>query len=480
MKVSTIRNFLSHRINIAILVLLILVIVSRLIYINANYAVWWDEAEYLLLGKSFIEHTPITAWTSSRGILLPLGISLLSFLGSYETAGKIIEIISTVGVVFFTYLIGSKMYNRYVGFSAAVFTAFMWETFFISTRILTELPSAFTVTASFYFAFSYFQSKEKKYLVLTSLFSVLAIMLRYDNALILLPTFFMILSVKNMKDIVTYVLTTAISLVPLAIFNFLMYGSVFEPISKLLSLSGVLLNVSGAQYTLSNYAVSFVNLFQWPLFILFALGALYLLLKIRSYKSTILTIAILVFVIPFHRGIVDGRFLIRIEPLMLIVAACGLYFILFKFLSNLKIDSRILIGSIVLLVLAISFFNMQLGISIIESKTMTYAELKDAGAFLGATTSKDSLVITDAPPFVNYYANRRTILFPETEQEFFSLLKRDDTESLLLSLYERRPDYVSNKISNYTFLSVTNAFTKYDPKQPLVYTFKINKTALNG
>ena len=71
-------DFLKNKNQIFLIIILIIAFVLRISFFNINTALWWDEAEYLVMAKDFAFHTTISGvniwadWNPVRPVLLPL------------------------------------------------------------------------------------------------------------------------------------------------------------------------------------------------------------------------------------------------------------------------------------------------------------------------------------------------------------------------------------------------------------------------
>ncbi len=103
------------------------------------------------------------------GILYILGkitgkyVSLNDFLLSYLTdptiffiIGRVTIVLLSIGSIFFTYLIGKKLFNERVGVISALFIAFSPTHFIQSTTVKDDIPAAFFCALFFYFISIFF------------------------------------------------------------------------------------------------------------------------------------------------------------------------------------------------------------------------------------------------------------------------------------------------------------------------------------
>src|SRR3989338_559586 len=111
-KKETWKAWFADNYNKIFIAIFILAIALRLYYHNVNSAVWWDEADYLSSAKHFFFDVPYK-YNPQRGILFQLLIGILFKLGLSEAATKFfVVLLTSVGIVVLTYLLGKQMYDK--------------------------------------------------------------------------------------------------------------------------------------------------------------------------------------------------------------------------------------------------------------------------------------------------------------------------------------------------------------------------------
>ncbi len=168
-----------------------------------DQAVWWDEGDYLAVGKELFQGGARPEWWSHftviRPLLMPVTWGFLFFLHSPEWLVKMITLlIPSILSVFLLYKIGKDMYNSQVGFIAAIMLAVQWVHNFYTQRLLTDIPAMFLGLLAVYFFWSkYIKEKEAKGLYLAVIFGVLAFTARFPLALVLITIFLFLLLTKQ-------------------------------------------------------------------------------------------------------------------------------------------------------------------------------------------------------------------------------------------------------------------------------------------
>ncbi|PIS15427.1 hypothetical protein COT62_03690, partial [Candidatus Roizmanbacteria bacterium CG09_land_8_20_14_0_10_41_9] len=95
-------------------------------YMTINAAVWWDEADYLSLGKYFGLGLPQVAapW---RARAIPMVWGIFYWLGANEWFIRFIQTLVSITGVYLTYVIGKLFYNKWAGLLGATMLAVYFE-----------------------------------------------------------------------------------------------------------------------------------------------------------------------------------------------------------------------------------------------------------------------------------------------------------------------------------------------------------------
>lgn len=124
-------------------------------------------------------------------------------LGNYFTAGKLITIISATLLIYFSYLIGIKIYdNRWTAFAGIVLLSINKTFLFNSVLVATDVISAFLMIAVLYYSLCLLHSEgTRKYAVYMGIFFGLALSARY-SCMFAFPAYLLciILLKKNFRE----------------------------------------------------------------------------------------------------------------------------------------------------------------------------------------------------------------------------------------------------------------------------------------
>nr|MBI4156371.1 glycosyltransferase family 39 protein [Candidatus Woesearchaeota archaeon] len=101
---------------------ILIAVVIRLYFfiLTRNQALWWDEAEYMLISKIWAGLIPDVGWFGGRPLLLPfIGFLFYKLKLNGEFAVRTIEFLLSILGVLLIYFIGKMFYNKKIGIIAA-------------------------------------------------------------------------------------------------------------------------------------------------------------------------------------------------------------------------------------------------------------------------------------------------------------------------------------------------------------------------
>jgi len=470
--------------NWPILLVLIVAFAVRLYFINVNHAVWWDEAQHLLLAKHYVYGTPTEGWFEGRSPIFALMMAPLFYIfGKSELPVRFLIVLMSTAMVYLTYLIGKKMYNWKVGIFAATLFIFFWEVMFTTFRILLDLPAAFFLLLSSYFFLVYFGENKIKPLILCGFFLVIATLMRFDNGFMALTYLIVLAVTKRFKSAFLLIAVAFITITPQFIYDFLKYGSPLH--SMLMFASPMNIAVISRYYPLTTYLQGFYNMFGWILFPLFALGLAYAVIKIKKVNMLLLLLPITTFFILFSVAIVgEPRFFVRIFPLIFILSGASFYAILNKVSQKIKFNNAKIL-SLIYFTVAIVVMVTQLHTSVlnINAKADSYVEVKEGAFWLKEHTLPDENVMSNAAPFISYYAERQDVgLLKANESEFLESLTQNNVRYILVSGYELRstdPAYIA-ALPSQSYLEMVNVINLRNTDKGAVFIFEVNQTLLKS
>ena len=199
-----------------------------------NQALWWDEADYLSIAKSWALGTPNQAppWRA-WGIIVLYGP--IYWLGGGESIIRFIEILFSVGGIYLTYLVGKEFYSKQVGLIAALVMSSYWLHLFWTARIsMGVIGLVFWIGAALCFYKGYVQ-KKTKYLIVSGVLIGSGIFV-YEAVGFIIPFIALfILTTERLKFLKNkkfwiFIAIILIAATPFFIRNYVMYDSIYPRI----------------------------------------------------------------------------------------------------------------------------------------------------------------------------------------------------------------------------------------------------------
>ena len=158
MNKNDVKSWLKDPYNLLFVLLMVFTIVFRLYYFSMtmNQPTWWDEGDYLAVGKEIALPSPErTEWwghfAGMRPPLMPLVWALFIKFGIGEAAMRLLtEVIPSMLIILFTYLLGASLFNKKIGLIAGYSFSIYWVLQFYSYRFLTDIPTVLLAMISIY------------------------------------------------------------------------------------------------------------------------------------------------------------------------------------------------------------------------------------------------------------------------------------------------------------------------------------------
>lgn len=459
---TRIKEFLGDKYNLALIGIIVFSVVLRLIYLNINKAVWWDEALFLLQAKHYAFGTINTSWWAGKGLALPAILAAIFKLSGSANlaAARIMEILFSAGTILLTYLIGKKFFGKQVAFIATAFVSVLWMDIFYAVKILADIPSTFFSVLAFWLIIK--RDEVSKYeLILSGASLILAGMLRFNAWLMAVPFLIYIIWLDR-KKLKWFLAGLAIFGALYCMMNFAVYGNpVYEPLDYLKT------NVGGAiKPDFAYYFSALAPIFSWPLLILFVLG---LVLSWTKKKSLFMIISIfLVILVLSAVKFFDFRYLYYIFPFFCIVASLGLS----TLLQKLKLGKFFLVlgfaAFIITAAVQINTANQSL-----VGRQYSYVEIKDASEWIKQNSNPNDLIMTVSQPQVTYYSEHPTIKIPDNIAEFNAAITKDKPRYILFSGYEQHPSYLANELQNSTRFKPVMGYALTGTNQTIVVILEV-------
>ncbi len=213
------------------LIIIILIFAFLSLFSLFNYhLVWWDEAVYVGMGKYIYSNGSIGIFEEIRPLILPI------FLGFFWVvnidpliSGRVLILFSTLLNIYLVYLIGKKLFDPKIGIFASLLLAFTPLFYNYSFLSLTGIFSTTFALLSIYF---FIHERNLKNISLSAFFLGISFLTRFPQGIILICFLIFLLYKKEFKNIISLLMVFLLTISPYLIFNFLQYGSIFEPFIK--------------------------------------------------------------------------------------------------------------------------------------------------------------------------------------------------------------------------------------------------------
>lgn len=193
-----------------------------------------EEAQYWLWSKNMAWH-----YYSKPPLVAVLNFLSTSILGNTEMAVRINAILSGVGIAWVTYLFGSYLYSKKIGFWAALIIQSMPVWWLASTFHMTDSSLTFFWTLSTYLCFRGIKENSTKWWLLAGLATAMGLMAKVVMMLIfpVLVIYLIYLGKFNVhkEKFLKFILVSVLGFIPALIWN---WQNNFDTFRHLFALSG--------------------------------------------------------------------------------------------------------------------------------------------------------------------------------------------------------------------------------------------------
>lgn len=475
--ITKIKEWLKDKYNLAFFLVLTFGIILRLIYlvITKNQPLWWDEAEYILIGKHILGSNLITDFLASRPLLLPILWAFFIKIGlGSEIIFRIIEfLISSIGLIFM-YLTTKELFNKETGIvSTLLLSVFYLHLFYGSRLLLDSIAPTFWLISIYFFTKGYLLKKHNKKLYLSAFFGAIGVFFYNQTiALFVIYLVFLLLVEKlnlfKEKRFYIFGLVALLTFSPNFLLNQQIFNNPFEFVTAGISTG----NIIAADYSanIKEFTTYFPNYLGTLFLILFLISLVIVFYKIiigidlviknpdlEQKKELLLLLWLLIsfFLIIKIVGHFEDRYIMPTFIPIFIITSLGLYKI--KEYFTKLIDKNVVYGIIIVLLVIISFTNLKQADNIIKLKKDSFSEIRDGGRWIKENSNQEDKIIASQSPMLLYYSDRKIISLPETEEEFKKTMQENKPKYLVISAFTSNPSYVGNLI-NYTNLKPAQVY----------------------
>lgn len=493
------RKWLKDPYNLAFLGLIAFTILFRLYYffLLKDQPIWWDEGDYLAIAKVWATGQSTPEWwshfTGMRPLFIPLLWAGLFKIGFSELMIRFVtELVPSILVVYFTYRLGTELYDRRTGLIAGLIMSVYWVFVFYSFRLLTDIPATLFGLLSFYFFWKYYIKENKPLgLYLCIFFGVLAFSTRFPLALVPVTCAIYLLFTRKFKVFTDKTIWKSVGLLLICLIPYIIFfiQTKFYFLQFYFGSKAVTIKQPIALYVFTLIP----QLLHSSIFILMLVGiltffSLFISLdlvwkqKDKSLNSdlfvTLWILVHLVFYVIIIRGATD-RWILMLMPALFFLSAKGLVLIYELVKKYNKIA-----GLAVFVILLGAGFYQQANHSheLIIQKKDTYKEVKLAGEWLKENTSPETKVITSSIVQNQYYSDRQSYdfhtndtIWEKCSDLYGSLSKNTTCQEETEKTFDKK---IAELKPKYLIVSVFEPV--FTPQWAYTYPDKHNLTAVQG
>ncbi|WP_146948315.1 ArnT family glycosyltransferase [Cyclobacterium qasimii] len=279
------------------LVTLALAVPKILFTLRPEINLFTEEAQYWVWSQHLAWH-----YYSKPALVAVLNFLSTSLIGNTEIAIRINAILCGIGMAWVTYLFGTYLYSRKIGFWSALVLQSMPSWWLATTFHTTDSSLSFFWILSIYLAYRGIKEEKSFWWVYAGIATVFGLMTKYVMLLIFPVLLLYLLYTKKWKthqaNFLMFVLISALGFVPAFIWN---WQNDFETLRHLLALTGAE-GVSSKSFSITTTSKSFFEYLKGQLAIvsLFLVPAwLATFLHVYKNKSAALVYLILPGIIAF-------------------------------------------------------------------------------------------------------------------------------------------------------------------------------------
>ncbi|MBU0760089.1 MAG: hypothetical protein KJ600_05540 [Nanoarchaeota archaeon] len=511
---TKIKNWLKNPYNLCLVGILVLAFAIRFYYflLTKTQPLWWDEAEYMSIAKSFAGITNFEYHiTLNRFPGFPFLASLFYMIGvSNETVLKFfLAFIPSLITIFLLYFALSAMYKdkRIALISTAIFTV-LWEHVFYSNRFHTENWSLIFEFLAIIILFKVYLKKEdwsfikSKYALLWIVLFILICVLFRSGNLFIVPILVLFLVIIHFYKIPEkYRISAAIGLTGLVISGYIFMDFLsrrFAFVNQFYHYeSPIYWGVTSVFYGFYQSLVSFI---PPVLFYAFLLGVTVVIggiaifpeglkrinknVEDNSYKADTFNLILIAgflffFIFILRAGGFEYRWLFALLPGMFAFTAKGLIKFGDFVQSMFKIKYLSIFLIFVFLCLGV-YTQWQHADMIVRNKLDSYQQVKDSGLWIKENSNKSDIIISSSLTQHAYYSGRRVynVDWFSSEENFTDFIKNSNPKYLVLSIFQPSSDWAYDWPQRHNETVVPTQVYFLESSQPALIIYKINQDSL--
>lgn len=501
-----IKNWFNDPYNLLLVGIILFAVILRIYWFFkiGNQPLWWDEANYMdyartLLGASYWKEMFISI-DAIRPIAFPLMILVFTIFGLGESSLRIFTVICSIIAIPFLYYLGRLLLDKKSAIIACFALSIFWSFSFYSFRLLVDIQlTLIWIIALYLFFNAYINDKSYKSFIFAGFFMGLAFLTKYSSfILIALISIYLLLNEKasifKNKKIIIYYIAALITVIPLFIFQSVVYhhpiAFIFQPLSVQANQMHTFFQ------SLIDQIIFCIKIIGMPLWIPFIIGLglsiLYILLVIdKSHiKGTVqnkhlfilfwLVLSFLFFGKINYGPYMEERYYFIFYPAIFLLAGYGLSSVF----DYLKKFSKYLPFLLIGVLLFSAYQNIVHANQIIIDKKDSFIQLKLAGEWIKMHTSpEDKIMLIEEQAEVSYYSERNFMMISKKNvSDFRDNINQYKPKYIFLSFYyslgipENQP-LVQFILSDNTLFKPVQSYGPYINQEqtlPLGIIFEVN------
>jgi len=498
-------RWLKNPYNLTLVAVIALAVIIRLYYffLTKGQPLWWDEAEYMVLGRHWAGLSPHMTYPFDpvRQVLNPFMLSFFFRLfGVNEFLPRALVLLLSIASVVGMYYLGKEVFNRKIGLLSSFFMSIFWLNLFFTYRILVDIYSlAFFIFSALFF-YRYFKKGKPKDIYIAAVLIALGTLFKLSTAFLLPAILIYLLITQRLsflkkKEIWIAALIFLLIFSPYVIWGFFQFdGFVLSKAAAVTApkkvVEGMLVTDRSGYFAsgirvMKDYLKLFPSYLSMPFLIIFILGlaSMYklflgfdVLIKKGNKKLNGLLFVLLILIVPlffvsFMISHNENRYLLNIFPAIFMISSI----FVINLYNFIKKNNKIL--AIVFMVILIGFaanYQIKYSDGLIKNKLPSYGEVRDAAFWIKENSEPTDVIVTVSHPHIRYYSERN--VFITNYEEELDEMKRTNPnlKYFMISIFEHYEEW------GYTYaernnLTLVQAYTAPGPNgqpQPLILIYE--------
>lgn len=484
--------WIENKYNLYFIFILLFAFVIRIYYFSQtlNQPLWWDEAEYMMMAKSWAFNLDYN-FVPVRPVLLSFITAIFFKFTTSEFLPRLLILVCSVSSIAGIYFLGKEIYNKQVGLIASFLMAVFSLDLFFSFRILVDTPSLTFFIFSALFFYKYFTKKQNKFLYIASILVAIGTLFKLTTATLLFAIVFYVLITEKLslfkkKEYYIAVLIFVLILSPYIIWGYMQFQGF------VITQAGAWNAPQGGKITnffsnLTTYLSSFPTHLSWLILLFFIVSFALILFQviigfdlILKNSTSILVknlFLLLIFIFPiiipsYSVGFAEDRYVLLSFPAVFLITS----FLINKSFNFLKTKNK---SAAIIFLLGLLFFAGYYGLnatdSMVSEKLNSYSQLRDAGLWLKQNSLPTDIILTASPFQLGYYSDRDVIGFPSSAEELNQLiLDNPNINYFTLSGFENHPEWTYSYPQENNLIPVQAYFADNQKTQPIFVIYKLN------